>query len=311
MITFGRLRSALLTGDSYDALDRLVRSELAAGQKTKAVYDQLLGHIESVRAMPEYTDDLEDRLGDTMDALCGWVHPDCAYQDATTSLALPTEDEIARLPRWAQVAFAARCARRVLPMFLRNWRDAPSSYAKRLTWAVEIGERSAARAGAGEDWAPPAGALSCALYVCDAVNNAAVDHERAIEVINATTVAVAKFKDKPEDIFDSHIGEVFRVLISHASGAIANGMASSEESYIAALPVANSILRRDFDRLMYLTKAQKWTDDTSVPPTIFGVMWPDGLPPGWPDEQPYENEQLSPTDTTVRRISELIGSYAA
>ena len=29
---------------------------------------------------------------------------------------LPTEDEIARLPRWAIVAFAARCARRVLPL---------------------------------------------------------------------------------------------------------------------------------------------------------------------------------------------------
>ncbi len=30
---------------------------------------------------------------------------------------IPTEKEIGQLPRWAQVAFAARCARRVQPLF--------------------------------------------------------------------------------------------------------------------------------------------------------------------------------------------------
>jgi hypothetical protein len=81
MITFDQLRSALLDLDPPAALDRLVRIELAAGRKTQAIYDELIGHIYSVRAMPEYTDAIEDPLGDTMDALCGWVHPDCAYKD--------------------------------------------------------------------------------------------------------------------------------------------------------------------------------------------------------------------------------------
>jgi hypothetical protein len=31
---------------------------------------------------------------------------------------IPTEEEIAKLPRWARVAFAARCARRALPLFV-------------------------------------------------------------------------------------------------------------------------------------------------------------------------------------------------
>src|SRR5437868_5117560 len=49
---------------------------------------------------------------------------------------LPTEEEIGELPRWAQIAFAARCARRVLPLFVRNWPDAPREYLTRLARAV-------------------------------------------------------------------------------------------------------------------------------------------------------------------------------
>ena len=94
MITFNQLRSALLDPESHAALDRLVRAELAAGQKTKAIYDELLGHVEAVRAMPEYMDDFEDMLGDTMDALCGWVHPDSAYKDPPT----PTVPAVAPTP---------------------------------------------------------------------------------------------------------------------------------------------------------------------------------------------------------------------
>jgi hypothetical protein len=81
MIAFDQLRSALLDADPHAALDRLVQGELSAGRKTQAIYDELLGHIEAVRAMPEYTDALEDPLGDTLDALSGWVHPDFAYKD--------------------------------------------------------------------------------------------------------------------------------------------------------------------------------------------------------------------------------------
>ena len=94
MIPFNQLRTALLAADPHAALDRLVTNELASGRKTKAIYDELLGHTAAVRAMPEYTDALEDPLGDTLDALCGWVHPDSAYRDlpeASTPFTAPTE----------------------------------------------------------------------------------------------------------------------------------------------------------------------------------------------------------------------------
>lgn len=82
MIAFDQLRSALLDADPHAALDRLVQAELAAGRKTKEIHDELLGHVFAIRAVPEYTVELEDPLGDTLDALSGYVHPDFAYKDA-------------------------------------------------------------------------------------------------------------------------------------------------------------------------------------------------------------------------------------
>ncbi|AWM42010.1 hypothetical protein C1280_36820 [Gemmata obscuriglobus] len=41
-------------------------------------------------------------------------------------------------------------------------------------------------------------------------------------------------------------------------------------------------IRRDFDHLSQLAEAQRWDDDTPVSPGVFGPLWPEGLPKGWP-----------------------------
>ena len=81
MIPFDDLRTVLLAADPYGAMDALIRRELTAGRRTSAIYDELVDHVEAVRTLPEYTDDVENNLGDTLDALCGWCHRDYAYQD--------------------------------------------------------------------------------------------------------------------------------------------------------------------------------------------------------------------------------------
>jgi hypothetical protein len=45
-------------------------------------------------------------------------------------------------------------------------------------------------------------------------------------------------------------------------------------------------IRRDFVRLKRLAREQKWTDDTPVPPDVFGPMWPEGVEPYWAVEPP-------------------------
>jgi len=55
-------------------------------------------------------------------------------------------DALDRLPHWARVAFAARCARKVLPHFRDAWPGAPARRVGYLETAIEFAERSAAAA---------------------------------------------------------------------------------------------------------------------------------------------------------------------
>jgi len=281
MITLDRVRSAVLSRDPSTELDNLVRAEIAVGRKTADIFDVLLPIARELRKTTPLSEDADQILLGTLDALTGNCNPDECYQDPPNA-TLPTEEEIAKLPRWARVAFAARCARRVLPLFSQKWPDAPEEHIARLVWAVEVGEKSAASAGRGEDWAPPAGAIVCAAYVCDAIINADRDRRRATEVIMATAVAVSKFKDKAENVLDAHTGAALRVITHNASVAVSNGIATSRETYDAAVVVADMVIRGDFDRLVQLAEEQRWTDDTQVPPEMFGPMWPEGPPKAWP-----------------------------
>lgn len=99
---------------------------------------------------------------------------------------LPTADEVAALPRGARLAFAARCATRVLPLV-------------RLDVFEEDG-------------------------------------------VAAAAVAILR---------------------------------------TASDPRALSFIRRDLNALKRLVREEKWTDDTPVPPEVFGPLWPDGRAPKW------------------------------
>ena len=56
---------------------------------------------------------------------------------------LPTTEELAALPRWARVAFAARCAGRVKRRFLGAWPEAPPEDVSAVERAVALAERAA------------------------------------------------------------------------------------------------------------------------------------------------------------------------
>lgn len=45
-------------------------------------------------------------------------------------------------------------------------------------------------------------------------------------------------------------------------------------------------IRRDLNRLRTLARKGNWTDDTPVPPDVFGPLWPDGVEPHWASEAP-------------------------
>jgi hypothetical protein len=75
--------------------------------------------------------------------------------------------------------------------------------------------------------------------------------------------------------------------------------AASAEDAIAAAAVAILrvsprpgelvLIRHDFERLRRLAKANGWTDQTPVPPEVFGPLWP-GRVPKWAREKPKPRE---------------------
>src|SRR5436309_7887578 len=67
---------------------------------------------------------------------------------AIVAQGIPTADELAKLPRWATVAFVARCLRRVRP-----WAVSDPSQVATAEWTLNSLERSASEARVAKvDW---------------------------------------------------------------------------------------------------------------------------------------------------------------
>lgn len=248
MITIEDARSAMLADQPWVALDGLVRAEMAAGRKVKDIAAEFRAIYVPLSDTPGLSDDSEDALGDTLDALTGNCHSDSCYKDPPNT-SLPTEAEITQLPRWARVAFAARCARRVLPLYLTA--SVHVEWGSRVRRAVDTATVAASAA-----WADSVEASKAA---------AGADGLGGFPTVAATCAAQAVVEASAE---------------AWAGDDVPFVIGAQNESVRAVQTI--DITRRDFDHLAELAEWQRWTDDTPVPPEVFGPLWPEGAPAGWP-----------------------------
>lgn len=58
---------------------------------------------------------------------------------------LPTREDVEKLPRWARMAFAARCARRALELHLKHHPEAPPKWVAEISSALDVIEGYARR----------------------------------------------------------------------------------------------------------------------------------------------------------------------
>ena len=82
MITLNILLDVLLDSDPYDGIDRLIREELATGQSTKQIHDEIFPLVKEARKTHGFTVDADEALLGALDALTGNCHPDCQYKDS-------------------------------------------------------------------------------------------------------------------------------------------------------------------------------------------------------------------------------------
>ena len=176
------------------------------------------------------------------------LHPRGPKPDPNRPL-VPTETEVASLPRWARLAFAARCARRLLPLLPLETSD-DRGYATHVADLVTAVEQSAAT-----------GALQSRALAAAAKRVKAREHDPEFTGREAVMAALAAY---------------------HSEGCTAAKTAVCVLQRLALVRTLRFVLlpRRDFDGVQLKARQHKWTDDTPVPPEVFGSMW-DRDPPEW------------------------------
>lgn len=178
---------------------------------------------------------------------------------------LPRPDELKRLPRWARVANAARCARRVQPLFSALRPNAPEEDSIAIDEAITVAERSAAAADNA-----PAAASNAAAYASIASYNAIEDDDVTPHAASNAASAASS------------------AAYSATAYSAAHDYGGGDAGALRAATAVNvgdwmkDAIWRDFDFLVRAAREGEWDDSTPVPPEFFGPLWPKGEPPGWP-----------------------------
>ncbi len=206
---------------------------------------------------------------------------------------LPTKEELMTLPRWARVAFAARCAERVRPLFKHFWPEAPEEHIQAVNNACAFVSNLSGLADTGMlerlnavDAKAPAPDEHVS-YAAAAAQNAAAT--KAVAASHAAGHAVAVIHDAAS----AHAGHRRpSVYDSYDVNAAANAVAAAAAAHDAYDGIA-TFIRHDFDLLLTLSRGlpahngqqpTPWTDETPVNPDLLGPLWPFGEPEGWPEE---------------------------
>lgn len=208
----------------------------------------------------------------------------------------PTEKELQELPRWAVVAFAARCARRVQPLFER-W-DTGKTHTTDIENAILLAER--ATHADREATETTTAAVAAAINTAKAANTTGetATAAAAIAAADAATHA-ANAARVNAGAFSNAFSAAFAAANASTHAARAAGVAASHAADVAESDTGTAVaeivmaMRRDFELLEETTKQEGWTDDTPVPPEFFGPLWAEGDPKGWPaKEKTSEGQEL-------------------
>lgn len=178
-----------------------------------------------------------------------------------------TGPTLADLPRWARVAFAAHCARQVLPLLTQHWPGVPAKYSEGVRRAMELAEQSAEEGRAVEG-------------LQEAVQQPLI---AAGAALRAGSVS-AEGEPRPENAYSGTIASfVARAAAKAAEAAQADADAAlraAMEAWIYATDAATwaedesvvATLQEDFHKLYRVAIRGQWTDQTRIPTEIWSML---------------------------------------
>lgn len=250
-------------------------------------------------------------------------------------VSIPTVEEIKKLTLWAQVAFAARCARRVQPLFEYGWPDATIE-------SIEIIDKAIAHVE--EVVADPKtvnqkkSAINLDTVASTKLLSAVKTHPISTSVTHSV-IAAARATFTACAITDRSSTAINQTVFASISSAVTKAVVSAASS-AASFPSAVNAIRNDYELLFLLSKGEPdtlftnegdsiitnegdqviagyvdpWTNDTPVPREVFGPMWPEGEPEGWPDDprsvpKPFKLA-IDPGDADKETIREVMSALS-
>jgi hypothetical protein len=215
---------------------------------------------------------------------------------------LPSQEDLREVPRWARVAFAARCARRVQPLFQAAWPDAPGEYVEAVDRAIRVAEGSAAWARA-DAHADEGAAGAAGEAAAKGVGPAFAAGSAASAAARASAAAADHFCSADIDHLTPYLAPV-SLDAACAAGASASDNAGEAVRGTAAENNTIRAMRMDFEKLRAAAEKERWTDETPVPREFFGPVWPECEPPGWPSTaaRPMRQKTAQPASKEERLV---------
>ena len=189
----------------------------------------------------------------------------------------PIGSDIRRLPRWARVALAARCAARVLPLVLSDLSER-ASLAAAMRLAVDVSNDRARRGGGSRPVPELTATVNEAIeylrregseeaqFAAESVRDALFETAGAIFDTPALYEATGNGKMAPLDTAE---------MAWHLSWEAADCHSQDAEGRVVPASIT------DLGRLLALAKIENWTNDTPVDPDSLGPLWPEGPPANW------------------------------
>ena len=194
--------------------------------------------------------------------------------------SLPTDIEIESLPQLASIAFCARCARRVFPL-LQTFGDADVVQTiDGMLESIEYGHESDLR--------------DLALHEHRLAEMGRLNDSFEFDVVNAISAITSRAGRSALYVIDAVTGVLdvpYVYAIREAIAAIEAYFPSKEDRSEVERAIA-----RDFQIIRHRVKLDKWTDDTPVPRDIFGPMWVEEPPKGWPGSDGEKSGESMPSD---------------
>lgn len=277
MLSTETVRTAVLSPKPWSALDQLVREQLATGRLKDQIRDELISMEDQLLEKTDNNEDAADALHDIIDALAGMCPAKYGYENPPV---VPTEEEISKLPRWARVAFAARCAMRVYPLLHDAWPDITEENQFQVKSTALAAETAAAN-----------GSLDTLVANVFRMGAADAAHHVSTTAINEGKKHAANIAFVASLAFNSAYAEEGHKQITLAWKSVMRSWELLQES-------SSNVARKEFDSLNRIAQWQHWTDDTPVPSEVFGPLWPEGPPIGWPLDSEVSRHSAFNLDVT-------------